>query len=203
MDVDPVVALHPDAGAALQARDGPASRWHMPRNCSLTPRQLAGAALGVMGSVAAVSAAFTALGYAWVAVFGVLEVSAFAVALAVYTRHACDAETLMLNGERLVVEQRCGGQVLRTELQIAWLRVVAPNRPTGLVELWQAGQCVRVGRHLPAGRRSRLARELRRALVVAARPTGVEGVLAMPALGPGERLTPTLQHRAHDAGRHP
>ena len=140
------------------------SAWRLPRNCALGPRQTllafaAGSALHLV-----IGAGFAIVGYPLVLLFVLLCQAALAVAWLGYARHAGDCETVTLRDGRLTVEQQCGAHVTRTELHAAWVRVVPPAGPHGLVALCESNRRVEVGRHTVPHGRADLARELRLAL---------------------------------------
>lgn len=143
--------------------------WLIKRNCSASPRQLA----GVFGSLVALSfafgAAFAAMGLWMVLPFVGLELVAVAVAFLCYGRHAADAERIELSGDRLTVERIEAERRRRWEFDRHRVRVEVEERGTGLgamvrVRVASRGEQVEVGRHLLDDRRAEFARELRTAL---------------------------------------
>ena len=141
-----------------------AVQWLFKRNCSITPRQLG----GVYASLCAVSSVIAAFffwhGAPYVAAFAGLELLAVGVALLVFARHAGDRETLTLLGHSLMVEQRHGSRVERTDLAADWLSVEPAAGQGSLVLLRGHGRTVCVGRHLRPELRAAFAKELRQAL---------------------------------------
>lgn len=142
-------------------------QWRLPRNCALDPRQTMLGFLALIAFNALVGAAFSWLGYAVILLFVALVHAGFAVALCAYARHATDCETLTLHGGRLTVEQRCGAALIRTDLQVVWVRVIVPHQAGDLVALCDSRRSVQVGRHVAPQLRSQLAQDIRRALVEA------------------------------------
>lgn len=139
-------------------------RWDLKRNCSLTPRQLLAAYVGLCGVSLSVAALFWSLGAVLVMPFTALELLALAVAFLWYARHATDREHIDLGPSRLVVEWEQGGQVQRREWARQWVRVAVATPSQALVGLQVAGETVHVGRYLRADLRGQLAREIRHAL---------------------------------------
>jgi uncharacterized membrane protein len=138
--------------------------WLIKRNCSASPTQLA----AVFGSLVAVSfafgAVFAALGLWMVLPFVGLELLAVAVAFLCYGRHAADAERIELAGGKVEAARR-----QRWEFDQERVRVEVEEQGTGRggrARVWLASrdEQVEIGRHLQDGKRTALARELRRAL---------------------------------------
>jgi uncharacterized membrane protein len=107
---------------------------------------------------------FAVLGYPWIALLFGVELQAFALALLLYARHACDGETLTLHDGRLSIEQRCGVRVRRVELPAARARVGSVRRSGDLVVIGDGRASVAIGRHLPSAQRAQMADALRVAL---------------------------------------
>jgi uncharacterized membrane protein len=138
-------------------------KWVLRRNCSLTPRQLVLACLGVGGIALAIASLFWWLGATLVVPFACIEVLALGTALLVHARHALDREILLLRNGCLTVQRVCGGRCEQVDFDAAWVRVTA--RPDGsLIELTGGGRQAVVGRFVAPGLRMRLAGELRGAL---------------------------------------
>ncbi len=178
---DPALAA-PALGHVTRTAQGSVWHWVLPRNCSLSPRQVRNAFLLLCGIETPVAAVFWGLGFPWVAFFGAVELAGVALALLHHGWHACDREVVTLDAQCLRVECWSGEQVRRTDLQAAWTRASAA--PGGLVLLSAGGVELRVGRFVQPQWRDVLLRELRQALVaVRAGPVspsreGAEGGLA-------------------------
>ena len=139
--------------------------WLLRRNCSISPRQL----LLFFVSLTLVSL-FVALlcwagGAKLVPPFTLAELLAFGVALLVYARHAGDRERIVVSANALVVEWECGGRFERAEFNPRWARIVLHDN--GLVAISESGRQAFVGRYTRPERREALARDLRRAVLVA------------------------------------
>ena len=148
------VSLPPPDAASVVAR----------RNSSLAPRQR----WTLYGALAAGSLAmafgFVAAGVWPVLPYSILELSALAAAFAWFERRANDSDSLTLDGDRVVVEQRRGGRATRAELSRHWLRVeVDEERWTHepRLVLKSGRDAVRFGDAVPAGERLALARTIR------------------------------------------
>jgi len=139
-------------------------QWMLPRNCALTPRQLAGC-FAALGTVSMAIAAAFALQGAWMVVpFACIELSALGVAFVVYARHAADYERILVAPDRLVVERVVGHAVERVECEPAWVRVEYAGTRRSAVRLVAGRQQVEVGRFVPEDKRKELAQELRESL---------------------------------------
>lgn len=151
--------------ASSSLRDGrPALQWVLPRNCSLTPRQVFGAYLLLCCVSLVVGAAFSWWGATPVLAFAGVELLLVGAALLVYARHAGDRESITLDGTALRVEHHRGRQMQAAEFRSAWVRVEPQHGEGSLVELTGEGQQACVGRYLRPELRALLAQELRRAL---------------------------------------
>lgn len=137
----------------------------MRRNCSMAPRHLLAVYLSfcllslVIASFMWLQGAVLVMPFAW------LEIVALGVALLVYSRHATDAESIVLQQGRLVVEHSCAQRTQRTEFDAAWLRVEPEHTGGSLIELSGDGRRVAVGRYVRPELRDALARELRGAVL--------------------------------------
>lgn len=143
--------------------------WLIKRNCSASPRQLAGVFASLVAVSFAFGVAFAAEGLWLVLPFVGLELVAVAAAFLCYGRHAADFERIDLGGGMLRVERQEGGRRLVYNFDAVWVGVELEERgadPGKRVRLALAckGQRVEVGRHLGDKRRSALGRELRGAL---------------------------------------
>lgn len=138
--------------------------WLFKRNCSITPRQMAGCYLSLCALASAIAVFFMLQGAPFVAAFAGLELLAMGVALLFFARHIGDRETLVLRGRSLRVELRKGSRVQSTAFTAEWLTVEPAAGPGSLLQLSGEGRTVRVGRFLRPELRPAFARELRRAL---------------------------------------
>jgi uncharacterized membrane protein len=139
-------------------------QWVMPRNCSLTPRQMMAVYLSLCAVSLAIGSGFWLVGAPTVLAFAGLELICLGIALAVYARHAADCETITLTGRELAIEHRCGPGVQRAQFRAEWVRVEPASDDGSLVEVSGQGLSTRVGRYLRPEWRAQLAQELRLAL---------------------------------------
>lgn len=159
----------PASAAGEGLRDSPGSsdwqaEWLLKRNCSLAPRQLLSAYLGLCALSLSVAAGLWVMGAAYVLPFAFLELGALGVALLAYARHAADREFIGLSAGRVHVEQRSGGRLLSIDFNPRWVRVEPQRHDGSLIRLSGQGRSVDVGRFVQPGLRRQLAQEFRWAL---------------------------------------
>lgn len=155
---------------------GPAAlQWVLRPNCSISPRQLLAFYLSLCLFSLAIAGLCFWQGASYVLGFTGIELVLLGAALFVFARHACDCDVLTLVGRSLLVEQRRGSHVERTDFAADWLHVEPTAGEGSLIELSGQGRRVRVGRHLQREYRSVFARELRGALRRAA-PEPIPGL---------------------------
>ncbi|MBL8483143.1 MAG: DUF2244 domain-containing protein [Rhodocyclaceae bacterium] len=130
------------------------------RHCSVVGGQLPAFFLITVTLSFSIAAAMSYLG-AWpVFPFAGLEMAALGTAFAVIRRRAGDYERIVLGRDGLSVEVRERGRVRCAQANPAWVRlVVLEGRDYDLALQWR-GESWRIGRHLDAAGRRRLAREL-------------------------------------------
>jgi uncharacterized membrane protein len=148
--------------------------WLIKRNCSASPRLLAGVFASLVAVSFAFGATFAAEGLWMVLPFVGLEIVAVAAAFLCYGRHAADFERIELNDGVLTVERQEGGRSLEFKFDAPWVRVELEERGAGLgkrvrLALACKGQRIEIGRYLVDDRRSTLGREIRGALGAPAR----------------------------------
>lgn len=151
----------------LERQAPPQWLFDLRRNLSLSPRQMWQAYLLLCAVSLLVAGGFWLQGVVVVLAFAGLELLAVGLALLVFARHAGDRELIVLGGGQVVVEQRYGTGVARTQFRAEWVRVEPAADDGSLVELSGEGRKVRVGRHVRPELRVALAQELRRALRLA------------------------------------
>ncbi|MDB5870282.1 MAG: putative transrane protein [Polaromonas sp.] len=95
------------------------------------------------------------------ALIGLLAISS---AFVLHARHAGDAEKIVLQDGRLVIELESAGRTERAEFKREWVRVEPRHGDGSLIEVSGQGRSVRVGRHMRPELRPLLAREIRIAL---------------------------------------
>ena len=143
---------------------GPAIRWQLRRNCSVTPAQLGWLYLSLCGLSLGIGLFFWLQGAVLVLAFAGLELTLVGLAFLAYARHATDGEWISLQGASLVVECESAGRRERTEFARQWVRVEPKSGDHSLIELSGQGRSIEVGRFVRPELRQVLAREIRRAL---------------------------------------
>jgi len=154
-------------------------QWVLRPNCSIAPRQLLSAYLSLCVVSLAIAGVSFWLGAPYVLGFAGFELLMVGLALVLFARHACDGDILTLVGPSLLVEQRRGAHIERTDFIAEWLRVEPAAGQGSLIEISGQGRSVRVGRHLRREYRAEFARQLRIAL--RHRPSGAEPAPAAAA----------------------
>lgn len=139
----------------------------------MTPRQVGLAYLVLVLISGSVAGAATLLYGAWqVLWFAVLEMTAMAVALICYARHATDHEHVSLSPSELVIERVVASQVQRVRLDPKCTRIAQPKGTCGLIGLQARGAQEQIGGFVSLACRRRVAGELRQALERNARLDG-------------------------------
>lgn len=162
--------LHPTpvfrfATLPLQDADSRSSvLWLLKRPCSLTPAQLGWCYVSLCMVSLGVATFFWLQGATLVMAFTALELLAVGVAFLLYSRHAGDAEKILLEDNWLVIEQESAGCTQRAEFNREWVRIEPKGGDGSLIEVSGQGVSVRVGRYVRPELRSELAREIRFAL---------------------------------------
>ena len=151
----PVHGSHPQGAVVL---------WMLKRHCSLSPAQLGWSYLSLCLVSMSVATFFWAQGAAFVMTFALMELLAVGAAFLLYSRHAGDAEKIVLQGGQLVIELETAGRTERSEFNREWVRVEPKGGDGSLIEVSGQGRSVRVGRHVRPELRPLLAQEIRFAL---------------------------------------
>lgn len=138
--------------------------WMLKRHCSLSPAQLGWFYLSLCLVSLGIATFFWTQGAALVMTFALLELLAVGAAFLLYSRHAGDAEKIVLQGGQLVIELETAGRTERSEFNREWVRVEPRGGDGSLIEVSGQGRSVQVGRHMRPELRPLLAREIRLAL---------------------------------------
>lgn len=153
----PPLAAEPEFCVVSQRHDSLGSRWRWSLFASLCFMSF-GLGLG-----------FAALGAWLVLPYSALEMAVLYWAFRWIERHASDWERISVCGDRVIVERELAGERMREEFNRYWVRVEVEaggfNRPPRL-KLRFAGRDVPFGEKLSAAQRTRVARDLHRALAV-------------------------------------
>lgn len=144
-----------------------AMTWLNKRNCSASPKQLAFVFLSLCVLSLGFGIAFAVHGLWMVLPFVGLEMVALAVAFVCYGRHATDHERIELTPDRVSVVRLEGERSKEFAFVRSWTRIEVSEQGMGggvRLELVSGGRRLEIGRHLTAGGRRRVARELKAAL---------------------------------------
>jgi uncharacterized membrane protein len=148
----------------VDTENGRALQWELRRNCCLTPHQLGAVFAGTAAVSLGIGAVFWWLGFVAVAAFALAEVLCLGLALLAYARHACDADTLTLDEQGLLIEQRRGLTTHRIALHRAWARLDGKRAQGAPVRVCEGLQAIQVGVHVRPALRDQFVGELERAL---------------------------------------
>ncbi len=144
--------------------DVPLVQWQLKPNCSITPTQLIQFYASLCIVSLGIGGFFWLQGASLVLLFAWLELMAVGAALVVYARHARDGESIILQGNQLVVELESAGCTQRATFVRDWVRVEPQSGDGSLIQVSGQGRSVVVGRYLRSDLRPALAREIRFAL---------------------------------------
>lgn len=151
-------------GRVLDPSGNASVQWLLKRNCSISPNQLLVFFLTLCAVSLTIAGAFWWRGAPLVLPFAGIELTAVALALFAYARHAADCERMVLQPGLLRVECTVGRRTDRVEFAPAWVRVEPKSGDRSLIELSGEGKRVAVGRFVRPELRRALADELRASL---------------------------------------
>jgi uncharacterized membrane protein len=131
------------------------------RNRSISQRGLLMSFGSLMLIVLAIAIVFAVLGAWLVLPFAGIEIAVLAAALTWVARHALDYERICFNAGMLEIEIADGGKLTLRQFNPAWASLVVEHRgPATRIALRSHGSELEIGRHLNAGGKRGLAREL-------------------------------------------
>lgn len=139
-------------------------QWHLKRNCSLSPRQVALSYALLCLLALTIATVFAMRGFWVVLVIALLEMAGVALALLHYARHASDQEHVALSEGCLLVERVEAGRLQQVRLDPGWTRIALPDRERPLIGLESRGVKVEIGCFVSQAIRQQVAREIRREL---------------------------------------
>jgi len=135
--------------------------WRLKRRGSVSPEQLALLYLSLCLSCLGMAMFLASPNATAAMTFALLAVGTVFV---VYSRHAGDAEKIVLQGGQLVIELETAGRTRRAAFNRDLVRVEPGHEDSSLIQVSGQGQSVQVGRHVRPELRPLLAREIRFAL---------------------------------------
>ncbi len=92
-----------------------------------------------------------------------LEIAALVYAFYYINKHEADYESIIIEGDRLVIERCLGEQVSQHVINPYWVRIVQHELPNGALHLYlqSHGKEVEVGHYLTRKQRELLAKQLK------------------------------------------
>lgn len=140
------------------------AEWQLQRHSAMTPRQVFKAYVVLSALSLLIASACWQAGVSLVVPLTVAEMTALAVAMVLYVRHASDRDLIAMKPSLVRVEQHRAGQVSRVDFNPRWVRVEPERHDGSLVRMSGQGCSVVVGEYVPRDCRRQLAEEFRWAL---------------------------------------
>lgn len=123
-------------------------RWHMRRNCALTPGQLFKFYITLVCLSLIVATGFFFAG-AWVVlIFTTIELGVVTIVFYIYCRHAIDSETIEIEDKRLLVKKYIGSEETFYEFNAQWAKIEAPIQGKKTFTIRQANLRVELGQFI-------------------------------------------------------
>ena len=146
--------------AVLGNYDGSSWSWHLKRNISISPSQLA-LIFGALGLVSLIIGfAFYWVGASLILPFSLVEIAVLLVAYIYNAIHANDYETLTLNGNVIQVESKIGLKLNHMQFVSSLTRVDTLDHMNQLIQLKQGQKDTYFGRYVHANLRPLLAKQI-------------------------------------------
>lgn len=146
--------------AVLGSYDGSSWSWHLKRNISISPSQLA-LIFGALGLVSLlIGFAFYWAGASLILPFSLFEIAALLVAYFYNAIHANDYETLTLNGNVIQIESKIGLKLNHMQFVSALTKVDTLGHMNQLIQLKQGQKDTYFGRYVHANLRPLLAKQI-------------------------------------------
>jgi uncharacterized membrane protein len=144
----------------LGSGDGSTWRWHLKRNISMAPSQIA-RIFGVLGLVTLlIGSAFYWFGAHYILPFSMVEIAALLIAFIYNAIHANDYETLILSDNFVHIEIKLGFQTKQVEMARYLTSVGTDSLKNELIELRQGQQSTYFGQFIHANLRPLLAQQI-------------------------------------------
>jgi uncharacterized membrane protein len=144
----------------LGTYDGSCWRWHIKRNISIAPAQLAliFVALGLLTLL--IGTAFFWYGATLILPFSMLELAALLIAYFYNAIHANDYEKLTLTSDAVQIERKIGLKLHHVQLTRSMTRVDKTTLKNELIELRQGNQLAYFGQFIHVNLRLLLAKQI-------------------------------------------
>lgn len=139
-------------------------QWRLPRNCSITPKQLCLLYASLCFVSLGIGFVFYMQGVELILPFALTELLAVGFAFVVYARHATDVECIQILDQYLVVEVEDGGKLQRVQFPRGRVQVEPHAGYKALIAVSAKGVSIDIGRHVRPELRAELAQEIRHAL---------------------------------------
>lgn len=144
----------------LGSHDGNNWCWHLKRNISITPRQMAAIFIGLGLLTLLIGIAFYNLGASYILLFSLVEIAALSIAFVYNAIHANDYEKLVLTDSEVQIERKIGFQITQFHLVRSLTRVERSKLKNDLIELRQGQQTTDFGRFIHTNMRLLLAEQI-------------------------------------------
>lgn len=140
--------------------DGLCWRWHIKRNISIAPAQLALIFVGLGLLTLLIGAAFFWYGASLILPFSVLEIAALLVAYFYNAIHANDYEKLTITADAVQIERKIGLKLHQVQLMRSMTRIDKTELKNELIELRQGHQLAYFGQFVHVNLRLLLAKQI-------------------------------------------
>jgi len=144
----------------LGSFDGTSWSWHLKRNISISPAQMA-LIFTVLGLISlAIGAGFYMVGASLVLPFSLLEIAVLLIAYFYNAVHANDYEKLVMQDGMIKIEQKNGFKTSYVELERSLTRVDKALDKNALILIRQGQRSTYFGRFIHANLRPQLAQQI-------------------------------------------
>jgi uncharacterized membrane protein len=140
--------------------DGLCWRWHIKRNISIAPAQLALIFVGLGLLTLLIGAAFFWYGASLILPFSVLEIAALLIAYFYNAIHANDYEKLTITADAVQIERKIGLKLHQVQLMRSMTRIDKTELKNELIELRQGHQLAYFGQFVHVNLRLLLAKQI-------------------------------------------
>ena len=137
------------------------STWFMRRNCSFTPLQLNYFYISLVGFSLLIAIYFLWIGVLVIICFTLIELTAVAIALLIYSRHALDYEKISVDGDLFIYEKSWGGQLTRQQWNARWVKLIHMHNDPNQLALRYGNEHKPIGIFLRNVDRPRFEHDLR------------------------------------------
>lgn len=137
------------------------STWFMRRNCSFTPLQLIYFYISLVGFSLLIAIFFLWIGVWVIICFTLFELTAVAIALLIYSRHALDYEKISVDGDLFIYEKSWGGQLTRQQWNARWVKLIHMHNDPNQLALRYGNEHKPIGIFLRNVDRPRFEHDLR------------------------------------------